>query len=329
MRATVPHLRLTPTLLVPQLLGTLLAALLCHETLTVHADEPGLSATTASDAITLFDAGKPILRYQIASQDRDGKWPRANYVHPLWSLDGNPLTEDFPADHGHHRGVFWSWHQTLIGDKSAGDAWICKDFEWIVRGANAQVSAQRAVIRSLVEWQSPDITRDGGPPVSIAREDITITAHPLREASRSIDFEIKINALVPNLKIGGSNDAKGYGGFSVRMKLDDGLSFSSPDGDVKPKLNAIKAKHWINIARAGEGIAILAHPQNPAPRDSWILRAAKSMQNAAFPGRTPVTVSQGEPLHLRYRLVIHDGSLSAQQLDSNFDEYRSTTSARP
>jgi hypothetical protein len=49
------------------------------------------------------------------------------------NVNGNILTEDFPKDHLHHRGVFWAWHQVLIGDKKMGDAWECRDFIWDVQ----------------------------------------------------------------------------------------------------------------------------------------------------------------------------------------------------
>src|SRR5690606_16711261 len=39
---------------------------------------------------------------------------RSHYVHPLYSLSGVRLTEDFPADHPHQHGIFghgtrWMW----------------------------------------------------------------------------------------------------------------------------------------------------------------------------------------------------------------------------
>jgi hypothetical protein len=48
---------------------------------------------------------------------RDGKvtsaiWaiPRSDYIHPLYGLNGEMLTNDWPdADHPHHRGIFWAW----------------------------------------------------------------------------------------------------------------------------------------------------------------------------------------------------------------------------
>ena len=33
------------------------------------------------------------------------------------------------------------------------------------------------------------------------------------------------------------------------------------------------------------------------------------MQNAAFPGRQPISIHKQTPLRLRYRLVLHNGSV--------------------
>ena len=75
--------------------------------------------------VTTNDDGLPKLKINVEQANqlmkdpkaKDGKLARANYVHPLLDLDGEPLTEDFPADHPHHRGVFWAWHQVRIGGR--------------------------------------------------------------------------------------------------------------------------------------------------------------------------------------------------------------------
>ena len=69
-----------------------------------------------------------VLFYQKEPKSADGKYERCNYIHPLWGIDGTVLTEDFPSDHLHHRGIFWAWHQVWIGDKRIGDPWEIKDF---------------------------------------------------------------------------------------------------------------------------------------------------------------------------------------------------------
>ena len=44
-----------------------------------------------------------ILFYQRTPKSFDGAYTRNNYIHPLWSLEGESLTEDAPKDHLHHR----------------------------------------------------------------------------------------------------------------------------------------------------------------------------------------------------------------------------------
>ena len=65
----------------------------------------------------------------------DGQAARSNYFHPLYDLDGNVLTEDFPKDHIHHRGIFWAWHQVRINGTTVQDQWVNRESFWTVRDA--------------------------------------------------------------------------------------------------------------------------------------------------------------------------------------------------
>jgi hypothetical protein len=110
---------------------------------------------------------------------------------------------------------------------------------------------------------------------------------------RRIDFEISLLALEEGLSIGGSEDEKGYSGFSVRMVLPDDVTFTGPDGKVKPENTAVQSPGYVNISgsmgKNGKkaGIVMVDHPSNPGYPQPWILRAKNSMQNAAFPETEP------------------------------------------
>ena len=67
---------------------------------------PALKAVTNDDGVWVQEGDAKVLFYQRRPKSKDGKYTRANYVHPLMDLDGETLTEDFPADHPHHRGIF-------------------------------------------------------------------------------------------------------------------------------------------------------------------------------------------------------------------------------
>lgn len=280
-------------------------------------DEPnGFTVKKTSEGVLVSENGQKVLFYQQQPKSQNGRYTRANYVHPLYSLDGQVLTEDFPADHRHHRGIFWAWHQLWLGDKKLGDAWSTQNFLARVKSVEtSQEDAEQLTIHTQVDWTTSLVTDEKGQPVPLVREDTQITAHARQKDWRLVDFEIRLRALKPDVKIGGSEDRKGYGGFSVRVELKPETQFRDPNGPVKPQITAVKAGPWLDIANDRNGVAILDHPRNPGYPQPWILRQQRSMQNPAYPGREPVHLSQDKPLVLRYRLVIHDGRLDRETLD--------------
>jgi len=90
--------------------------------------ENGVQATKEDQGIRFREAGKEILFFQLKPRSQEGQHLRNNYIHPLNDLDGNILTEDFPMDHPHHRGIFWAWHQIQIDGTNIADSWICENF---------------------------------------------------------------------------------------------------------------------------------------------------------------------------------------------------------
>lgn len=295
---------------------------------TAVADEPPkLSLVSGPDGVVVREAAQDVLSYQRTTQSKDGKHPRANYVHPLFDLDGHTLTEDFPDDHRHHRGVFWAWHQVWVGEKKIGDAWACQDFEWDVRDVKAVMEGDHVELRAHVLWKSPQWTDEAGQLKPLVEENTTIRVHRSADDARKIDFEVSLRAIENDLRLGGSDDEKGYGGFSVRVRLPEGVQFHGEKGAVEPQTAAVEAGPWLDITGrygAGEeesGVAILCHRSLPGFPQPWILRRERSMQNPVFPGREPVMLSTEEPLMLRYRLVLHRGAHDRERVQAWFAEY--------
>lgn len=255
--------------------------------------------------------------YQKIPKDKDGKYARCNYIHPLYGLDGTCLSEDFPVDHLHHRGIFWAWHQILIDNVAVSDGWELKNFDQKVSNFEFKLQNGKGSVNTTVKWKSP-LWKNGDEPY--LKEETQMLIYPKSGNYRRIDFEIKLKALTDHLQIGGSNDEKGYGGFSARLKLPENVSFIGENGAIEPANNAIEAGNSINIngllLKNGKkgGVVIWSNPTNPQPSTSWILRKAASMQNAAFPGRKPVAIPFDEPLILNYTLLIYQGEMNTKQI---------------
>lgn len=266
----------------------------------------------------LFMEGKDsIFFYQKSPKDKNGEYSRCNYIHPIYGLDGLRLTEDFPADHLHHRGVFWAWHQVLIDNRQISDGWDLKNFQQKVTNFEFSLQKGTGLMNATVEWKSP--LWDNGENAYL-KEDTKIIIHPKTGNYRRIDFEIRLKALTDRLRIGGSDDEKGYSGFSVRLQLPPDVTFSGANGPIEPINTAIEAGNSMNISgsflKDGKqgGVAIWSDPSNPEPSTSWIIRKAASMQNAAFPGRNPVAIPFDQPLILKYSLLVYQDSMSPKQI---------------
>src|SRR4029434_1175733 len=163
------------------------------------------------EGFLLVEDGKEVLFYQRKPKSRDGQFERANYIHPLYGLDGELLTEDFPADHLHHRGIFWAWHQISVGQKKVGDPWAATDFSWDVREAKAsRVDSSSSALKLVVLWKSPLWVDGAGSQKPLVRETTVIRVHRASDGRRKIDFDINLLALENDLRIGASEGDNRY-----------------------------------------------------------------------------------------------------------------------
>ncbi len=264
-----------------------------------------------------MEGNDSIFFYQKSPKDKNGQYSRCNYLHPFYGVDGSRLTEDFPEDHLHHRGIFWAWHQILIDGKQVADGWELKDFQQKVTNFEYRLQKGSGVLNTTVEWKSSQ-WKNGSE--AFIKENTKITIFTKTGNYRRIDFEIQLKALTDRLSIGGSADEKGYGGFSARLKLPADVKFSGQNGSVEPQNTAVNCGNFINISgsflkgnRPG-GVVIITNESNQEPNKSWILRKSASMQNAVFPGKTTFSIPFDKPLILKYSLIIYRDEMTTKQI---------------
>ncbi len=263
----------------------------------------------SGQGVELFENGKAVLFYQKEPKSLNGEYICNNYIHPLYALNGDTITEEFPADHPYHRGIFWSWHQLYINNQSIGDAWIMDVISQEVVEIRFSTNKNTAALNLNVLWKSALFENSK----AFIDESTSIVVHQLKSGIRRIDFEISLQALVPGVSIGGSYDEKGYGGLCTRIKLPEDLVFTAKDGVVTPDILQVIAGSWMDFSGSfgtrgdQNGLAILCHPDTPNYPAPWILRQKTSMQNIVFPGRESVEIAMDRPTILKYRLIVHAG----------------------
>lgn len=289
----------------------------------------------AEGGFKFVEEGREILVYNrdpIAARNHpraaDGSHARGHYLHPVYDLDGVRMTDDMPADHVHHRGIFWAWTQLYVGEKRLGHPWEQRGLVWDVQDVRVTGDAHSTALHADVVWKSPLHTDAAGKPVPLVREVATIRVHEAEANARTLDFEISLRALLDTVRIGGSTDTKGYGGFSTRIPLPGDLKILGPSGAVEPNTSAPSAAQpWVDFSGsfAGNGrtsgITVMVHPSHPGHPPGWTIRRRESCQNPVFPGRDLFLLPTDAPLVLRYRVVLHRGDKDDARIAQRFEDY--------
>lgn len=289
-----------------------------------NAKKSPFTVNESKQGIELLENDHPVFFYQREPKSSAENYLFNNYIHPLYDLKGDTLTDEFPEDHPYHRGIFWGWHQLYIHDKSIGDGWTMENISLEVINTDTKLDKEGARLNVKVLWKSSMI-QDWKP---FVEEHTSIIVHQQQSNIRKIDFEISLRSLVSGVQLGGSEDVKGYGGFCARIKLPESLVFASTTGLVTPLEGQVLAGPWMDFSayydnshQAESGIAILCHPTTPNYPAPWILRQTGSMQNIVFPGKERIELPMEKPIVLRYRIIIHSGNANDVDIASLQSEY--------
>jgi hypothetical protein len=230
-----------------------------------------------------------------------------NYVHPLHAPDGTLLTEDAPADHLHQRGVYWAWRRILVDGTQVADGWVGNGIVFeLTEPRLEQLADGSARIEVTVSWTVPL----DGRPTEIIEETSVIRAHPLREGDRRVDFELRLRALREGVALAGTDDEKGYGGPSARLRDAGSVRLASHGQTLTATLARMSVGDEVEMTWGDESPlagrqVVLACRVGNRPWTEWVLRQEPSMQNCAFPGRTPRVLPTGNPLSIEFSAVLH------------------------
>ena len=142
------------------LIANLLALLaLPAECLSAESSSEFRFEDVAGGAVKLWQGKQRVLVYHSEQVTRAGATAvgnRASYVHPIYGLDGEVITDDFPKDHYHHHGLFWGWPHVTIGGKDY-DFWKMKGTEIkFKRWLSKEADAKGAMLAVENEWMVGD-----------------------------------------------------------------------------------------------------------------------------------------------------------------------------
>ncbi len=288
------------------------------------------------EGFLLKEGDTPIMVYQDQftklPKRVDELFKRMGYFHPVYGLDGEIMTQDFPLDHRHHRGIFWSWPQSLAGDRKI-NIWEMDDArQHLVAAPKFEEVEGKAHLSLEQAWRWDDT-----PDKDIVGEHIEVVVHPATDLGRAMDFSITLTNLYDqDLKLmGQTTDNKGYGGFSIRPDAQrKPFIFTATDG-VVPEDALEYNTPWADISypteRKGEklsGAAIFQHGDLPGfPHKGWLFRNYAFL-GQSWPHTNPTTLKPGESVTLKYRIYLHRGDAKAGKVAEAYADFVKETAGR-
>lgn len=284
------------------------------------AEKTGFRFAAVNDtSLGLWEGKRPVLVYNHGVQKPTGvpeNRYRSTYVHPIYGLDGEVLTDDFPKDHYHHRGLFWGWPHIRIGDKEY-NLWalqgIRHQFE---KWTEQKAEASQAILGIANGWYVEDR--------AVVREEIRLVVHPAKGDERALDVECRWTALKEPVTLWGA-EGKSYGGMNIRFAPRQETVITTADGRQPKDLNLTRLG-WADLtaqfkgAPGPSGIALFLDRSHPDYPPTWVTRHYGFL-GVGWPGIKPFELKPGKTVTCKYRVWIHRGPADVQRLEQAYRNY--------
>ncbi len=239
--------------------------------------------------------------------------PRSNYIHPLYGLEGEMLTRDWPdGGHPHHRGIYWAWPEVEYGSE-VGDPHA---LQRIFSRPTGEINYVNGPVFSQVNAENIWMWDDAEP---IVREHAVIRAYRASSSSRVIDLTFRFIALKEGITVATRNKQY-YGGLNLRMQFSESqdISYFTGEDDQKPMRAWSDLNGVFEGAKSPSGLMVLQYQENPDYPGTWIQYPNLAWVQPTFPAQgTRYPLSKEEPLILRYRLVVYTGDKPDENIANN------------
>ncbi|MDR2117086.1 MAG: PmoA family protein [Planctomycetaceae bacterium] len=331
-------------------------------TAVIFAAEPFQFAENDNKQLVLTEGDLQVLTYQFDAVEHNNvpkKEPRrlaGCYVHPLHGINGEVLTDNAPLDHYHHHGVFWTWPHVGVhepdGTIKQYDLWTSNTEikQYFVRWIGKKITDNTAIFEVENGWfiGKPE---NGN---KIMSEQVKIIVHRIQNIqtdnspdtkniqSRAIDFEFLWKPVGKPVSLRGS-EGKSYGGLSVRFKPfipenernkknvlakhSEVNTITTPDGVAQKDLPETPLA-WADYTSKFDGrdtpsgAAIFVPKTHPDFPPTWLTRYYGPLC-VGWPGVKDRLFQPDEEIRLQYRIWIHEGTATVDQLENAYKLYNS------
>jgi hypothetical protein len=277
--------------------------------------------------LVLRAGGKDVLRYNVGVVDPPAGiepiFARSGYIHPVWTPSGLVISNDFPANHKHHHGIWMPWTKAEFEGRPVNfweEGYGLGKIE--STGVDEKVSGPvhggfRAIHRFI------DLKAPGGPKTALD-ETWEVKAYAV-EGPFLVDFtSIQHPAGKSPLVL----KEYRYGGFGFRGSGEwegkEGVEFLTSEGKTRADGHATRARWCLLRGKVGGkpcAIGFLCHPGNFRFPQRMRIHDTEPFFNFTPCQVGDFVIEQGKPYVSRYRIVVADGMMEAAEMESLWLEY--------
>jgi hypothetical protein len=260
-----------------------------------------------------------LLRYAVVERASDelekDYLTRSGYFHPVRTLAGDMVTDDFSPDHPHQHGIFFAWTESRYGETKT-EFWNQHLRRGAIRHSGLGPSGGGSVLAGFETKQVYRLPETDEP---ILEETWQARCFVVDADTWLLDLTVKQTALTDQpLAI----QRYHYGGLGLRGARDwrkDLATFFTSDGNGRITGNGTRPV-WSALSGPAGGrrptLAVLDHSKNfryPQP-----VRLHPDMPYFAIApmAEGPFEVSQEKPFVARYGIVVASDAISAERLDA-------------
>ncbi|MBI1784763.1 PmoA family protein [Candidatus Sumerlaeota bacterium] len=304
-------------------------------------DHPAVEANLGCAALTLVCQGATVFKYNhafvVPPEGVARDFIRSGYIQPLLSPSGRLMTEDFPKDHLHHKGIWFPWTHTEFEGHEV-DFWNLGDKKGTVRFAGFGPIFSGPIFGGFIaKHEFVDLTQNTATGGKVAlNEEWDVRVYNVGGPKAGywlFDFQSTQNCA-------GSSPLKlleyRYGGLGFRGAKewrDENYAALSSEGKTHLNGHTTRAKWCDHFGRGNakpdgsgaedwNGVTIMDHPKN--------FRFPQSMRlwdkGGCFFCYAPVQlgdseIKPGEPYISRYRFFVHEGAVNVDETNRVWNDF--------
>jgi len=287
--------------------------------------------------LSIIRGEQPVLNYRFGIKYPPAGinvlYKRSGYIHPLWSPEGEELTNIQPDDHYHHYGIWGPWTKTHIKDREV-DFWNLAKGQGTVKFGGFLSKVEGEVFSGFKALQQHiDFGAVGEDRIAM-NEILDVRVWNVPGNIWIIDYTTSLNS---PLDEGIMLDAYRYGGgigFRATEKWHkDNCTVLTSDGKTRAEADGSFARWCIvegvsDTEQGRSGILFLSHPSNrmhPEPMRVWPHDANRGRGDMFFEF-VPIRHNDWklEPRRdytLKYRMVVFEGEMNEETAEKYWNSF--------